>query len=51
MIPVSIGSAILKSHRRIVQQEIQAAKIKRDSQKHEVGRKGLIARFLLGIKF
>mgnify|MGYP000159160463 FL=1 len=51
MIPVSIGSAILKSHGRIVQQEIQAAKIKRDSQKHEVGRKGLVARFLLGIKF
>lgn len=51
MIPTSIGSGILKSHRHIAKQEIQAAKIKRDSQKHEVGRKGLLARFLLGIRF
>ena len=51
MIPVSIGSAILKSHRRIVQQEMQAVKMKRCSYRHAIGNKGVIARFLLGIKF
>ena len=51
MIPVSIGNCILKSHRKIAKQEIQAAKMKRDIPMHEIGRKGLIARFLLGIKF
>ena len=51
MIPVSVGSGILRSHRKIAKQEIQAAKMKRDIHMHQIGRKGLIARLLLGIKF
>ena len=51
MIPVSIGNAILKSHRKIVQQEIEAVKMKRGSYRRVIGNKGFIARFLLGIKF
>jgi hypothetical protein len=42
MIPVSIGSGILRSHRRIAKQEIQAAKMKRDIHMHQIGRKGLV---------
>jgi len=51
MIPVGVGRGLLGSYARIVEQEIQDQKKRRMLSNHQIGKKGLIARFLLGIKF
>ncbi len=51
MIPVGVGRGLLGSYVRIVEQEIQDHKKRKMLSSHQVGKKGLIARFLLGIKF
>ena len=51
MIPVGVGRGLLGSYARIVEQEIQDQKKRRMPSNHQIGKKGLIARFLLGIKF
>jgi hypothetical protein len=51
MIPVGVGRGLLGSYVRIVEQEIQDQKKRKMLSSHQIGKKGLIARFLLGIKF
>ena len=51
MNPVGVGRGLLGSYARIVEQEIQDQKKRRMLSNHQIGKKGLIARFLLGIKF
>jgi hypothetical protein len=51
MIPVGVGRGLLGSYARIVEQEIQDQKKRRMLSNHQIGKKGFIARFLLGIKF
>jgi hypothetical protein len=51
MIPVGVGRAVVRSYERLANQEIKAKRWKKSLSSHEVGRKGLIARFLLGIRF
>jgi hypothetical protein len=51
MIPVGVGRAVVHSYERIANQEIKAKRWRKTLSSHEVGRKGLIARFLLGIQF
>lgn len=51
MIPVGVGRAVVHSYERIANQEIKEKRWRKTLSSHEVGRKGLIARFLLGIRF
>ena len=51
MIPVGVGRAVVRSYEQIANQEIKAKRWRKTLSSHEVGRKGLIARFLLGIRF
>ena len=51
MISVGVGRAIVTSYEKIASQEVYVARWKKALASHEVGRKGLIARFFLGIRF
>jgi len=51
MIPVGVGRGLMSSMERIANQEITEKRQKKTEEKKEVGRKGLIAKFLLGIRF
>jgi len=51
MIPVGVGRGLMSSMERIANQEITEKRQKKIGEKKEAGRKGLIARFLLGIRF
>ena len=51
MIPVGVGRGVMSSLERIAKQEINEKRRKKTLASHEVGRKGVIARFLLGIRF
>ena len=51
MIPVGVGRGLVSSSGRIVEQELQEKKRKKTLASHEVGRKGWVARFLLGVRF
>ncbi len=51
MIPVGVGRAVVHSYERIANQEIKEKRWRKTLSSHEVGRKGWIARFLLGIRF
>ena len=51
MIPVGVGRGVMSSLERIAKQEINEKRWKKTLSSHEIGRKGLIARFLLGVRF
>jgi hypothetical protein len=51
MIPVGVGRGLLGSYKRIAEQEIQAQRKSKWLSNHQIGKKGIVARFLLGIKF
>ena len=51
MIPVGVGRGVMSSLERIAKKEINKKRRKKTLSSHEVGRKGVIARFLLGIRF
>ena len=51
MIPVGVGRGLMSSMERIANQEITEKRQKKTEEKKEVGSKGLIAKFLLGIRF
>jgi hypothetical protein len=51
MIPVGVGRGLMSSMKRIANQEITEKRQKKTEEKKEVGRKGFVARFLLGIRF
>jgi hypothetical protein len=51
MIPVGVGRGLMSSMERIANQEITDKRQKKIEKKKEAGQKGLVARFLLGIRF
>jgi|TARA_E500000081_G_C6059264_1_gene317515 hypothetical protein len=51
MIPVGVGRGVVSSLERIAKQEINEKRWKKKLSGQEVGRKGLIARLLLGVRF
>ena len=51
MIPVGVGRGLMSSMERIANQEITDKRQKKIERKKEAGQKGLVARFLLGIRF
>ena len=51
MIPVGVGRGVMSSLERIAKQEINEKRRKKTLSSHEAGRKGLIVRLLLGIRF
>ena len=51
MIPVGVGRGLMSSMERIANKEITEKRQKKTEEKKEVGKKCLIARFLLGIRF
>ena len=51
MIPVGVGRGLMSSMERIANQEITDKRRKKIEEKKEAGQKGLVARFLLGIRF
>ena len=51
MIPVGIGRGLMSSMERIANQEIIEKRQKKTGGGKEVGKKGFVAKFLLGIRF
>lgn len=51
MIPVGVGRSLMTSYRTLADHEIKLQRKKKMLCQHEVGKKSLLARWLLGIRF
>lgn len=51
MIPVGVGRSLMTSYRALADHEIRAQKQRKMFYRHEVGKKALLIRWLLGIRF
>ena len=51
MIPVGVGRSLMTSYRALADHEIRAQRQRKMLCRHEIGKKTLLIRWLLGIRF